>query len=100
MKIHNTIHICLLEPYQDDRFPSQVQEPPPPIQIEGEHELELDEISDSQLHYEKLQYRAKWKSSGPEGEKVWYPAENFNNAADAVGQFHERYPEKLRLGES
>ena len=25
MKIHNTIHISLLEPYQDKRFPSQIQ---------------------------------------------------------------------------
>ena len=99
MKIHNTIHISLLEPYQDYRFPSQIQEPPPPIPIEGEDEHELDKIIDSRLHYNKLQYRAKWKGYGPEEDKVWYPAENFNNAADAVRKFHERYPEKPRLGE-
>jgi len=34
--IHNTFHISLLELYQDNRFPSQIKEPPPPIQIEGE----------------------------------------------------------------
>ena len=73
MKIHNTIHITLLEPYQDNRFPSQIQEPPPPIQIEGEDEHELDEIIDSRFHYNKLQYRAKWKGYGPEEDKVWYP---------------------------
>jgi len=56
--IHNTCHISLLEPYQDNRFPSQIKEPPPPIQIEGEEEYKLDEIIDSQLHYNKLQYRA------------------------------------------
>ena len=55
MKIHNTIHISLLEPYQDNRFPSQIQEPPPPIRIEGEDKHELDEIIDSLLHYNKLQ---------------------------------------------
>ena len=89
MKIHNTIHISLLEPYQDNRFPSQIQEPPPPIQIEGEDEHELDEIIDSQLHYNKLQYRAKWEGYGPEEGKVWYLAENFNNVADTVGKFQE-----------
>ena len=47
MKIHNTIHISLLEPYQDNRFPWQIQEPPPPFQIEGEDEHELAEIIDS-----------------------------------------------------
>jgi len=35
MAIHNTFHISLLEPYRDNRFPSQIKEPPPPIQIEG-----------------------------------------------------------------
>jgi len=56
MAIHNTFHISLLEPYQDNRFPSQIKQPPPPIQIEGEDEYELDEIIDSRLHYNKLQY--------------------------------------------
>jgi len=28
MAIHNTFHISLLEPYQDNRFPSQIKEPP------------------------------------------------------------------------
>ena len=70
MAIHNTFHISLLEPYQHNQFPSQIREPPPPIQIEGEDEYELDEIIDSRLHYNKLQYRAKWKGSSPEHDKV------------------------------
>jgi len=28
MAVHNTFHISLLEPYQDNRFPSQIKEPP------------------------------------------------------------------------
>jgi len=51
MAIHNTFHISLLEPYQDNRVPSQIKELPPPIQIEGEDEYELEEIIDSRLHY-------------------------------------------------
>jgi len=73
MAIHNTFHISLFEPYQDNRFLSQIKEPPPAIQIEGEDEYELDEIIDSRLHYNKLQYRAKWKGYSPEYDKVWYP---------------------------
>jgi len=55
MAIHNTFHISLLEPCQDNCFPSQIKEPPPPIQIEVEDEYELNEIIDSRLHYNKLQ---------------------------------------------
>jgi len=94
MAIQNTFHISLLEPYQDNRFPSQIKEPPPPIQIKGDDEYEGDEIIDSRLHYNKLQYRAKWKGYSPEHDKVWYPAENFNNAEHTVQRFHRRYPGK------
>ena len=97
MRIHNTFHISLLEPYKDNKFPSQTQEPPPPIQIEGEDEYELAEIIDSRLHYNKLQYRAKWKGYSPEHDKVWYPAENFNNASLAVERYHRKYPGKPRM---
>ena len=84
MAIHNSFHISLLELYQDNRFPSQIKEPPPPIQVEGEDEYELNEIIDSQLHYNKLQYRAKWKGYSPAHDKVWYPPENFNHAEHTV----------------
>jgi len=94
MKIHNTIHISLLEPYEDKKLPSQRQEPPPPIIIEGEPEYELEEIVDARLYYGRLQYRAKWTGYSPEHDKVWYPASNFENAVHAKRRFHERYPEK------
>src|SRR6201996_9495398 len=44
MRIHNTFYISLLEPYENNKFPSQIQEPPPPFQIAGEESHELDEI--------------------------------------------------------
>jgi len=97
MAIHNTFQISLLQPYQDNQFRSQIKEPPPAIHIEGEDEYELDKSIDSQLHYNKLQYRAKWKGYSPEHDKVWYPAENFNNAEHAIRQFHLRCPGKPRV---
>jgi len=94
MAIHNTFHISLLEPYQEHRFPTQIKEPPPPIPIEGEGEYELHDIINWRLPYNKLQYRAKWKGYSPEHDKVWYPAENLNNAEHIVQRFHRRYPGK------
>ena len=94
IKIHNTFHISLLEPYNDDKLSSQSKQPPPPIIIEEEPEYELEEIIDSRLHYGKLQYRAKWTGYSPEHDKAWYPHENFENADLAKQQFHQRYPHK------
>jgi len=70
MAIHSTFHISPLKPYQDNRFPSQIKEPPSPIQIEGEKVYERTEIINSRLHYNKLRYRAKWKGYSPEHVKV------------------------------
>ena len=97
MRIHNTFHISLLEPYEDNKFPSQIQIPPLPIEIDGEPEYELEEIIDSRLYHNKLQYRAKWTGYSPEHDKTWFQAENFNNASLATEQFHSRYTRKPRL---
>ena len=94
MAIHNTFHISLLEPHQDNQFPSEIKEPPPPIQIDPEDDYELQEIINSRLHYNKLEYRATWKGYSPEHDKVLYPAKNLNNAEHTVQQFHRRYPRK------
>ena len=56
MTIHNTFHISLLEPYKDERFPSQIQTPLTPIKVEGEADYELEEIIDARLHRGKLEY--------------------------------------------
>ena len=98
MTIHNTFHISLREPYEDNKFPSQIQTPPPRIEIDGDPEYELEEIIDSRLHRNNLQYRVKWTGYSPEHDKTWYPAENFENTSIAIQQFHSRYPWKPGLG--
>ena len=88
--IHNTFHISLLEPYEDPKFPSQIQAPPLPLEIDGEPEYKLEEIIDFRRHQDKLQYRAKWTGYSPEHDKTWYPAEKLENAKIAIEQFHSR----------
>jgi len=94
MAIHNTFPISLLEPYEDNQFPSQIEEPPPPIQVEGDDEYKLDENHRLSTPLQKLQYRAKWKGYSPEHDKVWYPAANLNNAEHQVQRFHWCYQGK------
>ena len=98
MTIHNTFYISLLELNKDNKFPSQIQNPPPPSEIDGEPENELEEIIHSRLNLDKLQYCAKWTGYSSEHDKTWYPAENFKNASMAIEHFHSRYPRKPRLG--
>ena len=98
MTIHNTFHISLLEHCEDNNFPSQIQSPPPPIEIDGEPEYELEDIIDSRLHRDKLQHRAKWTGYSAEHDKTWYPAENFDNASIAIEPFQSQYLRKSRPG--
>jgi len=97
MRIYNTFHISLLKLYHNDKFSSQRTQPPPPVIIEGEPEYELEEIIDSRLDYEKLQYRAKWTVYPPAHDKVWYTYNDFENASIAKQQLHQKYPWKLSL---
>ena len=41
MKIHDVFHISLLHPYKES---GRIQPPPPPLQIEGEWEYEVQEV--------------------------------------------------------
>jgi hypothetical protein len=40
-KIHNVFHVSLLEPYHENPIPERHQEPPVPVEIEGQEEFEV-----------------------------------------------------------
>ena len=44
MKVHPVFLVVLLFKDPDDALPGQVNEPPPPVNIEGEPEYEVEEI--------------------------------------------------------
>jgi hypothetical protein len=44
MKIHPLFHVSLLEPYHVFTILGRIHDPPPPIEIDGEHEYEVEDI--------------------------------------------------------
>jgi hypothetical protein len=92
MQIHPVFHSSLLRLDPDNPLPRQVQEPPPPIEIEGEEEFEVSKVNDSRRYKGKLQYRVDWVGYPP--DNVWYNAENFENSPDLIKEFHAKYPRK------
>jgi hypothetical protein len=91
MRIHPVFHVSLLEPYRESTLPGRVQEPPLPVEVEGELEYEVASILDSKIERRRLKYLVDWVNCGPE-ERTWEPAENVENAPDAVAAFHRAYP--------
>ncbi len=93
MKVHPVFHVSLLTPYHANTIPGRIQPPPPPIIVEGFQEFEVQEILDSRIHYNKLQYFVDWKGYKPH-ERTWEPAEFLTHAKNAVARFHARHPNR------
>jgi hypothetical protein len=91
MRIHPVFHVSLLEPYRTNTIPGRVQPPPPPIEVEGEEEFEVEEILDSRIRNGKLHYLVDWLGYGP-SDRTWEPAESLRNAPESVARFHSRHP--------
>jgi transposase InsO family protein len=94
MRIHPVFHVSLLEPAADDPYPGQRPNPPPPVEIDGELEWQVDKVLDSRWtgrgRNRKMEYLVKWTGYD---QPLWEPAENVNEL-EAVDRFHERYPGK------
>ena len=96
--IHPVYHVSMLEPALPNTIPNRVQEPPPPIEVEGEVEYEIEAILDSKIDKRRrcsLLYLVKWSGyEGTDEETSWLPASELDNASEAVSDFHAAYPQK------
>lgn len=73
-------------------LPGQKNEPPLPIQVNGEDEWEVEEILAYKLERKTLKYRVGWKGYDP--DPAWYPAWNFVSCPHKLREFHDRYPDQ------
>jgi len=96
--IHPVFQVSLLEPYIPNTIPNRTSSPPPPVEIDGDLEFEVQEILDSKIDKRAktdhgLKYLVRWCGYGPEHDS-WHFASNIENAPDLVESFHSRYPDK------
>jgi hypothetical protein len=95
MRIHPVFHVNLLEPFRANDIPGRVQDPPPPIVVDGHEEFEVEKVLDSRVRRNRLEYLVHWKD-WPVSSRTWEPAANLANAPDPVASFHRAYPRKPR----
>ena len=91
--VHSVFYVNLLEPAATDLHAGHIQPPPPPIEVDGKAEWEVNAIVDSRYtrQSKKLQYQVQWTGYS---ELTWEDAANITNATDLLHDFHTRYPRK------
>jgi hypothetical protein len=98
-RVHHVFHISLLEPYGKS---GRVQPPPPPIEMEGALEYEVELILKHRfwgIKNPKAYYKVAWKDYGVE-HNSWEPESNVVNAPEIVADHWKRQAEKQAgLGE-
>ncbi|KAH0606111.1 uncharacterized protein H6S33_003772, partial [Morchella sextelata] len=91
MKVHPVFHVSLLSSAANDPLPGQQHLPPPPVEVEGQEEWEVENILDSRNRRGRFEYLVKYAGYD---EASWQPLSDVEHSTDIVKRFHERYPRK------
>ena len=75
----------------DNLIPGRRQTPPPPPElVEGKEEYIVEEVLNSRLFHQKIQYLVKWEGYGVK-HNTWEYLDHLNNALDKVAEFYMRH---------
>ena len=94
LRVHPVVNVRRLVKYQE-QVEGQKKIPPPPVEVEGEKEYEVEEILDRQERRGKTRYLVKWKGYTVE-ENTWEELENLKNAREKIEDFEKgRFEEEI-----
>ena len=95
LRIHPVVNVRKIVKYRE-QVEGQKKIPPPPVEIAGEKEYEVEEILDRQERRGKTKYLVKWKGYTAE-ENTWEGLENLENVMEKIEEFEKgRFEEEIR----
>jgi hypothetical protein len=92
LESHNVFYVRLLSKVNKDPTRPIIREPGP-LEVEGEEEYKVEEITDSEQQQDGWYYRVKWKGNGPESN-TWEPKANLEHAKEILRKYHQKLPKK------
>ena len=100
--VHPVFHVSQLELSHPSTIPNRVQPLPPPIEVDGEVEYEVEEILDSKIdrrrHHCQLLYLVHWAGyASTDEETSWLLAMELNHTSELIARYHLKYPNKPSL---
>ena len=94
LRVHPVVNVRRLVKYRE-QVEGQKKIPPPPVEVDGEKEYEVEEILDRQERRGKIRYLVKWKEYTAE-ENTWEGLENLKNAREKIEEFEKgRFEEEI-----
>jgi hypothetical protein len=95
MRIHPVFHVSMLEVYSTNEIPNRTVPPPPPIEVDGEEEYEVEDIVDARYFGKTLKFLVKWKGY-LDHDNTWEPESSLTHCPDILSKFKKAYPGKLK----
>ncbi len=92
---HWVFHETQFIPFVTPKWKSQKKpDPPPPVDVGGIEEYEVEQILGSRMYRRKLEYLVKWKGYGLEHNE-WLPYSEIH-ADRLIKEFHKKNPNAIR----
>ncbi|THH18637.1 hypothetical protein EUX98_g8923 [Antrodiella citrinella] len=89
-RIHDVFHASLLTPYKETEAHGPTFANPPPEEVDGDSEYEVESIKGHRLRRGKYQYLVKWKGYSS-SEDTWEPIQHLlPNAATIVTAYQQK----------
>ena len=94
LRIHLVVNIRRIVKYRE-QVEEQKKILPPPVEVAGEKEYEVEKILDRQERRGKTKYLVKWKGYMVE-ENTWEGLKNLKNAMEKIEEFEKgRFEEEI-----